>query len=122
MTPLTERQREYIEYMLTNAYTDEKDQQALKEILSESGKTSFTELTKLEASRLITSLIERDVEYTFVCGEKKTLERWIAHSFDIFGESKACMNHCPRDLYLGECEYFLKYEEEINKEDEEPDD
>ncbi len=30
---LTDRQRDYIEYMLTNAYTDEKDENALKDVL-----------------------------------------------------------------------------------------
>ena len=53
------------------------------------------------------------VVYTFVCGEKKTLARWEAHSFDTMGESKVCLNYCPRDLYIGECEDFQRYEQDI---------
>lgn len=111
---LTDRQREYIQYMLTNAYTDEKDQQALDDVLRETGRTTYTDLTKSEASRLITRLIERDVVYTFVCGETKTIERWEAHSYDLMGESKACINHCPRDIYIGECEDFKRYENDLD--------
>ncbi len=87
-----------------------------QEILRSTGKSSYMELTKSEVSKLITKLIERDVEYFFVCGGKKILERWIAHSFDNMGESKACINHCPRGVYIGECEDFLKYETEVYKE------
>ena len=113
---LTDKQREYIKYMLTNSYTDEKDQQALEDILRSTRKSSYTELTKSEASKLITKLIERDVEYSFVCGEKKVLERWMAHSFDSMGDSKACIDHCPRGVYIGKCEDFQWYEEEVYKE------
>ena len=49
MKPVTEKQRDYIEYMLTNAYTDEKDQRALKEHLKRTEKKSITEFTVYEA-------------------------------------------------------------------------
>ena len=112
---LTDKQRDYIDYMLTNDYTDRKDQRALDEVLRETGRASYTELTKSEASRLITRLIERDVVYTFVCGEKKTVERWEAHSFDTFGDAKACTNHCPKDQYIGSCEAYQAHEQEMDE-------
>lgn len=105
--------------MLTNSYTDEKDQEALAEILRETEKAAYTELTKSEASRLITRLIERDVEYTFVCGEKKILQRWEAHSFDVKGEFDACIHYCPRNIYVGNCSEFLEYEKSIYEDLEE---
>jgi hypothetical protein len=107
--------------MLTNAYTDEKDQQALEDTLKETGKKDYTELSVSEASKLITRLIDRDVVYTFICGERKTIERWEAHGFDAKGEIDACLHHCPRNAYVGECPEYLEYEERIyeNLEDEE---
>ena len=112
---LTDKQRDYNEYMLTNVYTDEKDQRTLKEQLERTGKDSFTDFTVSEASELITTLRERDVVHNLLCGEKVTLERWMAHSFDTMGESKACLDHCPKGVYFGSCEDFQKHEEEMYK-------
>jgi len=119
---LTNKQRDYIEYMLTNAYTDEKDQRAMKEQLERTGKESFTEFTVSEASELITVLIERDVVYTLVCGEKVTIERRMAHSFDTMGESNACLDNCPKGVYLGSCKDYQKYEREMYKNEQETED
>ena len=67
---LTEKQREYIESMLTNRFTDEKDQQSLRRHLKNTGKQDFTQLSKPEASALIKDLLHRDVEYELVCGKR----------------------------------------------------
>ena len=116
MRPLTDKQRDYIEYMLSNAYTDENDQKALKEQLKRTGKKSIAEFTVSEASDLITALIEKEIVYKLVCGETIAIDRWMVHSFDVMGESKACLNHCPKGRYIGSCQDYRKHEHDMYEE------
>ena len=111
---LTEKQREYIEYILTNRFTDEKDQESLRRHLQSTGKQAFTQLSKLEASALIEDLLHRNVEYELVCGKRVTMERTEGHRLDLFGESEACGHHCPDELYVGDCEAFMNYDRELH--------
>ena len=110
---LTEKQREYIEYILTNRFTDEKDQKSLRRHLKNTGKQDFTQLSKQEASALIEDLLHRDVEYELVCGKRVTMERTEGHRLDLFGELDACGRHCPLGLYVGDCEAFMNYDREL---------
>lgn len=111
---LTEKQREYIEYMLINRFTDEKDQESLRKHLKKTGKKDFTQLSKSEASALIEDLLHRDVEYELVCGKRVTMERTEGHRLDLFGELEACGHHCPLGMYVGDCETFVNYDRELH--------
>ena len=111
---LTEKQRDYIDYMLTNDYTDEKDQQTLAKHLERTGKKSYSDLSVSEASSLIKDLLSRDVQYKLICGEIVTVERWEAHGTDSLGEVKICLHHCPKSLDMGACQDYQRYENEMS--------
>ncbi|MHA2023750.1 MAG: hypothetical protein ACTSWQ_08835 [Candidatus Thorarchaeota archaeon] len=89
MTSITEKQAEYIEIMLTNRFANDMDQQTVAQHLKQAGKKEVSELTISEASALIGSLLNRDIEYVFVCGRTKTIPREEGHKFDLFGELEA---------------------------------
>ena len=109
---LTKRQREYIEYMLTNRFTDEKDQESLRRHLKSTGTQDFTQLSKSKASALIEDLLHRNVEYELVCGKSVTVERTEGHRLDLFGELDACGHHCPDKLDVNDCEAYMNYDRE----------
>ena len=110
MTPITEKQVDYIEIMVNGRFGTAEDTEIVSQYLSQIEKKEISHLSMAEASVLINQLLARDVEYDFICGRKKTVPRWEAHFADQYGEGKACLNHCPADVYFGTCEHFLAYD------------
>lgn len=86
------------------------DQQALALHLKEAGKYEVSEFTISEASDLIKELLDRDVEYEFVCGRMKTIPRKEGYKYDQFGELEACMHQCPVDKSPSTCEEYAEYQ------------
>ncbi|MGY5852825.1 MAG: hypothetical protein RTU92_04590 [Candidatus Thorarchaeota archaeon] len=116
---LTDKQRDYIDYMLTNDYTDQKDKQTLARHLKKTGKKSYTDFSVPEASALIDDLLNKDVQYKLICGETVPVERWEAHGSDSMGEVKMCLHHCPKEIDMGSCEDYQRYEDEMHSDLEE---
>ena len=110
MALITEVQAEYIEIMVSGRFGTAEDSRIVSQYLAQIGKEGVADLTMDQASTLITQLLARDVEYEFVCSKVKTLKRDEGHRLDIFGESEACIHHCPEGVYLGTCEHFLAYD------------
>ncbi len=115
MKPITEKQAEYIEIMLTNRFANDMDQETEARHLKQAGKKEVSELSISEASDLIGSLLYRDVEYEFVCGRTKTIPREEGHKYDLFGELEACIHQCPADKGPSTCEEYAAYAKEINE-------
>jgi len=92
--------------------------------LKKVGKKSLKELTKWEASNLISLLLKRPTEYVFPCGEKISMDKRDVNKVGTMGGVlEACINYCPvkeigGDIY--NCPDFNEwYEKTMDEHDKE---
>lgn len=109
---LSEAQRDYINILSRYPSTEKEDKEDIINFLKFLGIDWIEQLTKKEAHALITKLLERPVEHTFVCGLTKKVHKQEENEYTLFGEMEACMHHCPDpeiNSDINNCPAFIKW-------------
>lgn len=109
---ISKAQRDYIALLSGYTSTEKEDKKDISDFLGSLRVDSIEELTKKEAHALIIKLLERSVEYTFLCGLTKWVHKQDYNKYTLFGEMEACMHDCP-DLKINSdvnnCPAFIKW-------------
>ena len=102
MDTITEKQEKYIKILSSYEYSKKEDKKAIENCLKKNGKKSISQLSKNEASELITILLQRPTEYTFTCGKKATLHKKEVNRYHVLGDIEGCMHACPDKAVNGD--------------------
>jgi len=106
---ITENQLQYIRILSLYESTWDQDLDDIISFIVSLGKKSIKELTVDEASRLIEKLLQRPVEYTFLCGEKAMISKREYNSISVLGIMEGCMHFCPKNIDIHQCKHFKNY-------------
>lgn len=109
---LSESQRDYIKLLSRYPDIEKEDEEDINKFLVSMEVDQVEKLTKKEASVLITKLLERFVEYEFLCGLTKKVDKRDYNKYVLLGEMEACMHDCPDPAIssdVNNCPAFIKW-------------
>ena len=116
---VTENQLNYIEILSNYDYTKEEDERDISNFLKSRSKSEINQLTKREASDLIQLLLKRPTGYLLPCDIIIVLDKREVNSFHVLSDIEACLDYCPENVYIGDCQKYQDYQAKIREYGEE---
>ena len=122
---ITENQKEYIKILSSYEYSKKDDEVDIAKYLKAKNKKEVSELSKAEASKLITIVLKRPTEYVFNCGRKAILNKREVNCFHVLGDLEGCLHACPNPQVAGnvngcpDCKGQVDSDDEAGEDDRE---